>query len=96
MRGFPKNINTRQDVENLLSTHPGEVRAFLRRCVAEAENWIHPILLGDGDEGVEDATHAMRIDEDGARYQMTWGFDPGCKLARLGYTIEEAEVIING
>lgn len=95
MRGFPKHINTKQDVEVLLNMYPEETKAFLQKCIEESENWINPVRLNDGDIGVEDTTHCVRVDENGDRYQLTWGFDPGCKLARLGITVEEAEAMIN-
>lgn len=95
MRGFPKHINTRRDVEILLNTHPAEMKAFLQKCIEESENWINPVKLADGEAGIEDATHCIRIEENGERYQLEWGFDPGCKLARLGITTEEAEAMIN-
>jgi hypothetical protein len=95
MRDFPKHINTRLDVEILLDIYPEETKSFLQKCLEESENWINPIKLGDGDSGIEDATHCVRIDENGERYQLTWGFDPGCKLARLGISVAEAEAMIN-
>ena len=95
LRGFPKHINTRRDVEILLTTHPAETKAFLQKCIEESENWINPVKLADGETGIEDATHCVRIDENGERYQLTWGFDPGCKLARLGISVAEAEAMIN-
>ena len=95
LRGFPKHINTKQDVEVLLNMYPEETKAFLQKCIEESENWINPVRLNNGDIGVEDTTHCVRVDENGDRYQLTWGFDPGCKLARLGITVEEAEAMIN-
>jgi hypothetical protein len=95
LRGFPKHINTRRDVEILLTTHPAETKAFLQKCIEESENWINPVKLADGETGIEDATHCIRIEENGERYQLEWGFDPGCKLARLGISVAEAEAMIN-
>jgi hypothetical protein len=95
LRGFPKHINTRRDVEILLTTHPAETKAFLQKCIEESENWINPVKLADGETGIEDATHCIRIEETGERYQLTWGFDHGCKLARLGISVAEAEAMIN-
>jgi hypothetical protein len=96
LRGFPKHINTRRDVEILLTTHPAETKAFLQKCIAESENWINPVKLSDGEAGIEDAAHCVRLDENGDRYQLVWEFDPGCKLSRLGISVAEAEAMING
>lgn len=95
MRGFPKHINSRRDVENLIETNPNETKAFLQSCVDESENWINPVKLADGETGIEDTTHCIRVEENGERYQLTWGFDPGCTLARLGISVVEAEAMIN-
>jgi len=96
MRGFPKHINQKRDVEILLNIYPAETKAFLEKCLEESENWINPVKLAEGEQGIEDATHCVRLDENGDRYQLTWGFDPGCKLALLGISKEEAEAMING
>jgi hypothetical protein len=96
LRGFPKHINTKQDVEVLLNMYPEETKAFLQKCIEESENWINPVKLSESESGIEDATHAVRIDENGDRYQLEWGFDPGCNLARLGISVAEAEAMING
>lgn len=95
MRGFPKHINTRRDVEILLNMYPDEMKALLKKYIEESENWINPVKLADGEAGIEDATHCIRINENGERYQLEWGFDPGCKLARLGISVAEAEAMIN-
>ncbi len=95
MKGFPRHINTRRDVEILIDIYPEETKSFLQKCIEDSQNWINPVKLSDGDTGIEDATHCVRIDENGERYQLTWGFDPGCKLARLGITVSEAEAMIN-
>ncbi len=96
MRGFPKHINTKQDVENLLELYPEETKAFLQECIDQSENWVDPVKLEAEDTGTEDATHCVRIDDNGDRYQLTWAFDTGCKLARLGISVAEAEAMING
>lgn len=96
MRGFPKFLNSREDVTNSLALYPMETKSFLQECVDQAENWINPVKLTLEQPGVEDATHCVRVDENGERYQMSWGFDPGGTLGRLGMTIAEAEAIIDG
>lgn len=96
MRGFPKCINSREDVTNLLATFPEKTKAFLQEGVDQAESWLYPTKLAPEQSGIEDATHCVRFDENGERYQMTWGFDPGGSLGRLGMTIAEAEAIIHG
>jgi hypothetical protein len=96
MIGFPKHINSRRDVENLIATHPEETKVFLQKCIDEFENWVNPVKLADNEVGIEDIAHCVRIEENGERYQLTWGFDPGCTLARLGISVAEAEAMING
>jgi hypothetical protein len=86
----------------LIKAYPDETKKFLQECINESENWINPVKnwinpvkLADGEAGIEDATHCIRIEENGERYQLEWGFDPGCKLARLGISVAEAEAMIN-
>jgi len=96
MKGFPKHINTKRDVEILLDMYHTETKEFLQKCLEESENWVNPVKLADNEVGIEDIAHCVRIEENGERYQLTWGFDPGCTLARLGISVAEAEAMING
>lgn len=39
MKGFPKTINTRQDILNLLPTYPAETTEYMRRLLNERKHW---------------------------------------------------------
>lgn len=39
MKGFPRNINTRQDILNLLPDFPTETTEYLRRLLDERKHW---------------------------------------------------------
>jgi len=39
MKGFPKNINTKQDVLNLHPEYPTETKEYLRRLLDERKHW---------------------------------------------------------
>jgi hypothetical protein len=39
MKGFPKNINTRQDALNLLPDFPAETTEYLRKLLDERKHW---------------------------------------------------------
>ena len=100
MRGFPKTINTKQDVLNLMPEFPDETKAFLQRCLDERQCWQVDEKLADGEIGVTDETHRVRedTDEDGnitERYQEHYGFDYDCKLRRMGMTVSETESLLD-
>lgn len=101
MRGFPKHLNTRQDVDNVLQSHPEQARQRLQAMVDERFNWFYDGELADGEAGVTDDTHKVETFEDETtgevrRYQMELREDPNATLFRLGLTVAEAESLIQG
>ena len=39
MKNFPKNINTKKDIENLLNIYPIETKEYLRKLLNERKYW---------------------------------------------------------
>lgn len=60
MIGFPKHINSRQDIYNLLPEYPAETRAHLSALLGEVMVWRRDDapLVGPG---VTDATHRVDV-----------------------------------
>ncbi len=102
MRGYPKHLNTKQDVINLLQTeYADRVRGVVRKLYDERQAWIMSEKLDGADSGITDDTHRIEeiTNEEGIiteRYQYEYKTDPSCRLYALGFTEEEAEEIING
>ena len=102
MRGFPKHINTRKDVEYLLGeeTHKERMKETLQRWLGERFDWITVKKLSETDVGIEDKTHRVskiKDEETGVlaeRYQQEYKNDPNCKLFRLGFPVKQAEEIL--
>lgn len=99
MRGFPKKINTKQDVYNLKDQYPDDVREYLQVALDHREGFVVTSKLDSRADGIEDDTHRIRTetDESGTEnewYQETWGILPGNTLDRIGMTVEEAERLI--
>ena len=99
MKGFPKHINTKQDVLQCMTKWPEQTKDFIQRMLDNRYSWMVDLKLGDNEAGVNDETHRVveitneetgNIEE---RYQHIWKEDPNCKLFRLGLTVEEAEEI---
>ena len=95
MVGFPKLIATRQDVERLLQSHPIETKSYLERELDQTKRWEITGTLASAGDGVTDDTHRVLTEqslEDGSEviYQQGLRDDPGCKLARLRITVDEA------
>jgi len=100
MRNFPKYFNIKQDVVNVIVEFPVETKSFLQRCIDERINWITTKKLEAGEEGVIDATHRIQEIKDDItkevteRYQEEYKEDPNCQLFRLGFTVAEAQNLI--
>ena len=95
MKGFPKIIGTRHDVESLLISHPEETKVYLKMCLDEVMQW-YPCEMQE----LEDDTHKVVESEatdtqEVTRQQYELKVDPNAKLFRLGYTVEEAVNIVN-
>ena len=97
MRKFPKHINTRQDIENLLVLFPDKTKAYLQGCIDGRENFV-PIAHYDTEaECISDETHDYVVSEgmDGVSYtQREYKVVPGNELDRLGISVEEAREYI--
>ena len=100
MRGFPKHLNTRHDVEYCLEHYPEETKAFLTAKLAEVKQWQVTGKLKDGEAGKISDTHKVvevkdeKTKEVKERYQQEFKDDPNCELFRLGFTVKEAEDIL--
>jgi len=102
MKGFPKHLNTRYDVDYCLEHYPEEAKAFLAKKLTEVKKWQVTSKLAEGDAGITDATHKVVEVKDQAtqeikeRYQYEYKDDPNCELFKLGFTVKEAEDILAG
>ena len=98
MRNFPKHINTKQDIMNLLKTHPEKIKAYLQNCIDGYRNFV-PVSSHENEaECIEDEMHDyVATEEEGvAKYiQREYKVVPGNSLDRLGITPEEATSLIN-
>lgn len=99
MRGYPKHINTRRDLDEALRIDDARAKAWLREALENREGWRVAARLDDPEDGVEDEMHRIvAVDpEDGGvteHYQEDWGPLPGNALARIGLTVEEAEALL--
>lgn len=100
MRGFPKHLNTRYDVEYCLEYYPAETKTFLVQKLAEVKQWQVTGKLAEGDAGITDKTHKVvevkdrETDKVTERYQHEYKDDPNCELFKLGFTVKEIEDIL--
>lgn len=102
MRGFPKHLNTRHDVDYCLEHYPVETKAFLAKKLTEVKAWQVTGKLTEGDAGITDETHKVVEVQDTItkevkeRYQYEYKDDPNCELFRLGFTVKEANDVLKG
>jgi len=95
MRGYPKHINTRRDLDVAMSIDAERTRAMLRRALDAREGWRTVAPLASESDGITDDTHRVvdqGDEETGPQwYQQEWGPLPGNMIDRLGLTVAEAE-----
>lgn len=100
MKGFPKFLNTKQDYLNVINLFPEDKwKPKLQALLDERIRWVNEGLLVEDDPGITDETHKVRedLDEQGVvsqRYQLHYKEDPNSRLFRLGFTVEEAQALI--
>jgi len=90
MNGFPKTINTKQDITNLMADYPEQTKAYLQNILDNKDQWLMTSKLEDGDAGITDATHKVEevTDQDDVvteSYQYELMEDTNGELYRLGY-----------
>ncbi len=71
MRNFPKCLNIKQDVFNVIAEYPVETKAFLQRCIDERIVWITTNKLEVGEAGITDATHRIQELKDDITKEVT-------------------------
>lgn len=97
MRGYPRTINSRQDVEHLLADAAYQALTvdYLQSLLDDRYGWVMVGKLADGEAGDTTTGHRVVEVRDPAsgdvaeRYQYAWGIQPGNGLERLGITPEE-------
>lgn len=95
MRGFPKYLNSKQDYQNCLTDYPEETKSELQRLLDSRFVWVDTELLANDAAGTTDATHRV-VNSDEGKIQQELVEDSNSELLRLGFTVQEAEDIING
>jgi len=98
MRGFPKSINTKRDIENLLELYPEQSRRCLQKMVDNRTTWRTVKKLDATKDGK--TSPVQRVIEEGEGdgkklVQQELVDDPNCILFRLGLTVEAATSIVH-
>ena len=93
MKGYPKTIATRHDLDVAISAEPALAKQYLRTLIEERMVWV-PVEMQD----LEDDTHKIVVnkdmDDNEMRQQYELVEDQNCKLFRLGLTVSDAEKLI--
>jgi hypothetical protein len=98
MRKFPKFINTKQDVYNLLQLYPEKMKAMLKTAIETHKDWVDVAFYDTEAECIKDETHDWVEHEiDSKKYYVQKEFKPVPKnfLDRIGMSIEEAKGIVD-
>ncbi len=90
MNGFPKTINNKQDITNLMAEYTTEAKAYLQTVLDNKDQWLMTSKLEADDAGTTDTTHKVEelTDENDVvteRYQYEFMEDINGELYRLGY-----------
>lgn len=93
MRGFPKTISTKIDVQNLFQLYPDETREYLQKLLDTRFVWRSTGKIAEGTAGVQDATHRIMRTESGLE-QFELVEDENAKIFRLGFTVSEVEEML--
>jgi len=90
MNGFPRNINNKNDIANLMGDFETETKAYLQTVLDNKDQWLMTSKLKADDAGITDDTHKVEelTDENDVvteRYQYEFMEDTNGELYRLGY-----------
>ena len=90
MNGFPRTINNKHDITNLMGEFEVETKAYLQTVLDNKDQWLMTSKLEDSDAGITDDTHKVEevTDQEDVvteRYQYEFMEDTNGELYRLGY-----------
>ena len=90
MNGFPRTINNKNDITNLMGEFEVETKAYLQNILDNKDQWLMTSKLEDSDAGTTDDNHKVEelTDDDDVvteRYQYEFMEDSNGELYRLGY-----------
>ena len=94
MRGFPKHINCRRDLENLRQEYPDQVKEWVQAGLSTYEGWVPVKKLKTAEEGITDENRriaSIKTETGEELYQEEYSVLPGNRLSRTGLTIKDAE-----
>jgi len=90
MNGYPKHINSKEDIMNIITDYPIETKKFLEGLVESSSDWLVQSELKDSEVGIEDSTHKVvenkTDDVVTSRYQFEYREDSNAYLFKLGFT----------
>lgn len=98
MKGYPRHINTKDDLITAMEINPVRAKVWIQSAINHREGWYVTASLDAESDGVTDDTH--RVVDQGNKdrgsdwYQQEWGPLPGNRLDRIGLTVEEAEAML--
>ena len=99
MKGYPKHLNTKEDYEYVRQNFSKEAwEEDFKNLLDTQYDWFFEKELAEGEEGIIDTTHkVVENEQDGkaTHSQYKWDYNPFCKLARIGYTEQEVQDILN-
>lgn len=100
MKGYPKNLNTKEDYEYVKEHFPAEQwKPDYQKLLDSEYDWFFESNLEDAESGVEDDTHKIVASESEGENgektiiyaQYVLKLNPTCKLMRLGFTETEVK-----
>lgn len=101
MKGYPKNLNTKEDYLYAAQNFPKEMWGKdFQNLLSSESDWMYAGELPNKAAGVEDIYHRIEENTDpqtGAisYTQYEWKSNPDAKIYRLGFTIAEVQNIID-
>jgi hypothetical protein len=98
MRGFPKHLNTKDDVQACLQLYPEETKRYLAVLYQNRFTVKELKVLSDKETGVIDDLHEVVLREAAngtvEKVQLQKVEDPKARIFHLGLTKTEVEALI--
>ena len=103
MKGYPKNLNTKEDYEYVRENFPSsEWKKDWQNLLDTMEDWVPTGELKSKDDGKTDSTHkVIESETTGADGEKTTVYTqcelqtiPTCKLLRLGFTKQYVQSVV--
>lgn len=102
MKGFPKHLNSKTDVDIALAIDAEKTKSIISSMLAAEKDWFFSSRLASKDDGINDSTHKIVCEDSSVEESLKIWLQyelkdcPSSPLSRIGLSQAAAQKIVEG